>query len=138
MSELSFYVSNFQNVLLFEEESKRNEKGKGQSNLYLNVHPDNYKMLKDLELVAEVDMRKQFILEQVIPLIQTDVENFREEHSLVKGILMFGALQVERKASTEYLKSLKIKELEKIAGKYQNERFATLIMGLLEKSSPSK
>lgn len=99
------------------------------------VHMDNYKALKDLELIVEMEMRRSFILELMVPLMASEAEMFRNEGILLRGLLMFGALQSDRRASSDHLKGLTVRDLYCLAAKFKSEAFSGLLEELVQKKS---
>ena len=135
ISELSFFVKNNELLVGLEDERKRSiEKSKAPQQSFA-VHMDNYKSLKDQELMVEMEMRRAFILELMVPLMASEAEMFRNEASLVRGLLMFGVLQHDRRASAENLKGLTLRDLASQAAKFKSEVFSGLLEELVQKKS---
>jgi len=134
ISELSFFVKNNELLVGLEDERKRSSEKSKQLQSFA-VHMDNYKFLKDLELIVEMEMRRAFILQLMVPLMASEAEMFRNENSLVRGLLMFGVLQHDKRTTAEHIKSLTLRDLHSLAAKFKNEAYSGLLEELVKKKS---
>jgi hypothetical protein len=135
VSELSFFVKNNELLVGLEDERKRSMEKSKAPQLSFAVHMDNYKCLKDQELMIEMEMRRAFILELMVPLMASEAEMFKTEGNLIRGLLMFGALQHDKRASAEYLKGLTLRDLASQAAKFKCEAYSGLLEELIQKKS---
>jgi hypothetical protein len=92
LSELNYYNSNCKNMISFREDDTRKNKTSVPSKD--PIHIDNYENLKLEEITSEIMMHHDFILNDIVPLMNSDQAMFVECAELLIGLTLFGSNSV--------------------------------------------
>lgn len=100
MSELNYYNSSCKHLLAFREDDTR--KNRTSFPIRDPISIENYENLKLEEINAEIMMHHDFILSDIVPLMNSDLAMFLGSEELLRAILLYGSNSVQCKLPPRY------------------------------------
>lgn len=122
-NELVYFNTNIPFMAHKEEDMRRNSTIKID---YFSM--ENYERLKSDEMSAEISMHREYISNDVIPLMWSDPAIFAGTPDLLKNLISFGANCVLSQMPVRYDSSPK--DQEKLAAQFSNDHYQKLIREL--------
>ena len=122
MSELNYYNSSSKHLLAFREDDTRKNKTSAPSKDPISI--DNYENLKLEEINAEIMMHHDFVLSDIVPLMNSDQAMFLGSEELCTALTLFGSNSVLCKQPPRYDSSPR--EAGKIATQLDNPSYQKL------------
>jgi hypothetical protein len=128
-NELAYFNTNIPFMTQRDEDTRRN------STVKLDYYSmDNYDRLKTEEMSAEISMHREYISNDIVPLMLSDTAIFAGEPELLKSLVSFGANCVLCQMAIRYDSSPN--DHEKLAAQFSNDPYQKLIRELRLKPVP--
>jgi hypothetical protein len=125
LNEINFYNQSMDSLRVFRGEVNR-KRGPGQRIREVPIELEYYEGIKMEELQNEVEMRKDLILEDIVPLILINIDLFLNKMELFKALVLAGA----NSQSLVPLMGLSQGDLFTLASSLDNEIYQRLLIQL--------
>ena len=122
INEIIFYNNNIDTLRSLRSELNR-KRGPGPRTTTSLLDTDNYEILKLDELSDELNMRRELIIDDLVPMILNDIDIFGREVQLLNGLIQVGANSV----SLIPLSGISGRDVLKLATTVQNNQYLRLL-----------
>lgn len=129
-NELIYFNSNILQISAAGEEDTRKNRTSFNSK-HSSISIENYEQLKREEMSAEIGMHQNYILQDIVPLMNSDTAMFTRQPDLLQGLINYGANCIlSYHASRHEMGIIISRDPVKLSAQLNNEIYQQLIKEL--------